>query len=241
DVFFHQRIERDPPNRTPDVRAQVIQAGLSGTVRDFFRMNRAEMERNRVSGKNHGGNRQTQNGTYSETAEFRRRPTQWSAVNEFQPNDRQQNHPKLAGNEDEFACRRFRPPKEHHCGNALCRDKQQQSDQRVSGVCAHTDLQSNWDKCSGRHQTILQRAPSPHPAPPLTAGERVPAGRVRRCVYWFVASWTQLGIKASKIFCQNWFNPVTVFFGQNFLSVRMAFLSAEWHGQFGSAGISAMA
>ena len=37
------------------------------------------------------------------------------------------------------------------------------------------------------------------------------------------------------------FNSATVFFGQNFLSVRNEFFSAEWHGQFGSAGIFAMA
>src|ERR1700722_7780099 len=42
-------------------------------------------------------------------------------------------------------------------------------------------------------------------------------------------------------FARIGFNSATVFFGQNFLSVRNEFFSAEWQCQLGSAGIFAIA
>src|ERR1035437_5618867 len=40
-----------------------------------------------------------------------------------------------------------------------------------------------------------------------------------------------------RYFASIGFRSAMVFFGQNFRSVRIAFFSAEWHGQRGSAGI----
>src|SRR5208283_5789553 len=44
-----------------------------------------------------------------------------------------------------------------------------------------------------------------------------------------------------RYFASNGASSCFVFAGQNFLSVRIAFFNAEWHGQFGSAGICGMA
>ena len=74
----------------------MIQAGLGGAGGDFFRMNQAEMRGDGVGGKNHRGNRQSENDRRSETAQLRRRPAQLPAIHELQPDDRQQDRQSLA-------------------------------------------------------------------------------------------------------------------------------------------------
>ena len=104
----------------------MIQAGLGGAVCYLFRVNHSKVECDGVSGKNHRGNCQSQNDSRSETAKFWRRPAQLPAIHELQPGDRQQDQPKLAGDDDDFARQGIRPPKECRGDEALCRHEQQQ-------------------------------------------------------------------------------------------------------------------